>query len=400
MAIRSALETAFRGRRGAAAMVFALLLPVLVGFIALSVDTSIIAAARSQLSTAADAAALAGAQQLANEYRVRGVTDMSSQITTANDSAIAFAAKNKVFNQPVSLVAGTIWTNSGDIQVGYLDPNNPHSSLVTTPALAPTFNSVQVTARRDTSRGGQIPTFFSSLMGFRGGSLNVPSTATVTNYTISGYKNVNGLNAKLLPIVLDVTTYNAMMAGVGTTTGAATDQYSYDPVNKTVSNGPDGVAESVLYPVASGNPGNWGTVKVGVSNNSTSVLAAQIQYGITPSQLATFPNGTIALDTTLTPPSITFGGNPGISAGIKSALDAIIGNPVAIPIYDQSGGNGNNAWYRVIAFASVRVMAVNFQGNPKYVVVQPALLTDPTAIKGSLQSSWTKGGLVVLRLSR
>jgi hypothetical protein len=237
-------------------------------------------------------------------------------------------------------------------------------------------------------------------MGFSGGSLNVSSTATVTNNTISGYKSVNGLSANLLPIVLDVTTYKAMMAGVGTVTGAATDQYSYDPVTKTVSNGPDGVAESVLFPVASGNPGNWGTIKVGVSNNSTSTLAAQIQYGITPGQLATFPNGTIALDTTLTPPSITFGGNPGISAGIKSALDAIIGNPVTIPIYDLTGGNGNNAWYRVIAFAPVRVMAVNFQGNPKYVVVQPALLTDPTALRGTPQSSWTKGGLLVLRLSR
>jgi Flp pilus assembly protein TadG len=381
-------------------MVFALLLPVLIGFIALSVDTSMIAAARAQLSTSADAAALAGAQQLANEYRVRGVTDMTSQITAANNSAIAFAAKNKVFNQPVSLVAGSMWTNTGDIQVGYLDPINPHSSLVTTQALAPTFNSVQITARRDAGRGGQVPTFFSSMMGFSGGSLNVSSTATVVNYTISGYKSVNGLSANLLPIVLDVTTYKAMMAGVGTVTGAATDQYSYDPVTKTVSNGPDGVAESVLFPVASGNPGNWGTIKVGVSNNSTSTLAAQIQYGITPGQLATFPNGTIALDTTLTPPSITFGGNPGISAGIKSALDAIIGNPVTIPIYDLTGGNGNNAWYRVIAFAPVRVMAVNFQGNPKYVVVQPALLTDSTALRGTPQSSWTKGGLLVLRLSR
>ena len=400
MTIRSVLRTASRERRGIAAMLFALLLPVLIGFIALSVDTAMIAAARSQLSTAADSAALAGAQQMANEYRVRGVTDMSSQITAAQNSAVAFAANNKVFNQSVSLVAGTNGSSSSDVQVGYLDPNNTHSSLITTSAFSTLFNSVQVTARRDPSRGGLVPTFFSAMMGFNGGSLNVYSTASVANYTISGYKSVNGLSANLLPIVLDVTTYNAMMAGVGSVIGAATDQYSYNPVTKTVSNGADGVAETVLYPVASGNPGNWGTVKIGVSNNSTATLAAQIQNGISPSQLATFPNGTIALDTTLSPPSITFGGNPGISAGIKSALTAIIGNPVSIPIYDLTGGNGNNAWYRVIAFAPVRIMAVNFQGNPKFVVVQPALLSDPTAVKGSPQPSWTSGGLVVLHLSR
>ena len=52
---------------------------------------------------------------------------------------------------------------------------------------------------------------------------------------------------------------------------------------------------------------------------------------------------------------------------------------MAIPIYDQSGGNGNNATYRVIKFAPVRVMSVNFQGNPKYVISPAVLLKDPTA---------------------
>ena len=143
MTIRSVFRKASRERRGVAVMLFALLMPVLIAFIALSVDTAMIAAARSQLSTAADAAALAGAQQMATEYRVRGVTDMSSQITAAQNSAVAFGANNKVFNQSVSLVAGTNGSSSSDIQVGYLDPNNTHSSLITTSALSPLFNSVQ-----------------------------------------------------------------------------------------------------------------------------------------------------------------------------------------------------------------------------------------------------------------
>jgi hypothetical protein len=151
--------------------------------------------------------------------------------------------------------------------------------------------------------------------------------------------------------------------------------------------------------VASGSPGNWGTIKVGVSNNSTSVLNSQILNGITPAQLATFPNSTIALDTTLNPPSITFSGNPGISAGIKSSLNAIIGRPVIVPIYDVNGGNGNNAWYRVIAFQPARILSVNFQGNPKYVIIQPCLINDPTAITGNVQS-WTQGGQIEVYLSR
>ena len=113
-----------------------------------------------------------------------------------------------------------------------------------------------------------------------------------------------------------------------------------------------------------------------------------------------YPGGQIQLDTTLSPPSITMSGNPGISAGISSSLQSIIGKPVTIPIYDQNGGNGNNAWYRVIAFVGVRLLSVNFQGNPKYVIIQPALVTDPTAIRGTPQPSWKSGGLLVLHLSR
>jgi hypothetical protein len=46
------------------------------------------------------------------------------------------------------------------------------------------------------------------------------------------------------------------------------------------------------------------------------------------------------------------------------------------------------------------VLAVNFKGNPKYVIVQPALTRDPTAIPGEAQTSWTAGGLIRLNLSR
>src|SRR5215831_14525345 len=82
--------------RGAAAMLFGLLLPAFIGFAALSVDTAMVAVARSQLSTAADAAALAGAMQLATENRVRGGTDLTAEITATNNQAVVFATTNHV----------------------------------------------------------------------------------------------------------------------------------------------------------------------------------------------------------------------------------------------------------------------------------------------------------------
>jgi hypothetical protein len=192
----------------------------------------------------------------------------------------------------------------------------------------------------------------------------------------------------LLPIVLSKANYTAMM------NGTTSDQYSYNPTTKQVSAGSDGIDESYLYPVQAGSDGNWGTIKVGVSNNSTATLSSQISSGITAAEVAAeFPNnGNLLdqLDTSTNPPTPyhIFSGNPGISSGIKTDLSSIIGEPVTIPIYDQLTGNGNNATYRVTSYVSGRLMYVNFQGNPKYVIVQPATPTDPN-IRYQPETSWT-----------
>src|SRR5262249_33668587 len=157
---------------------------------------------------------------------------------------------------------------------------------------------------------------------------------------ISGFtstpSNGSTANANLLPITLDKVTYAAMMQN------STTDQFTFTPGNYTyplasgaangVSNGPDGITESRLYPRSNGYQGNWGTIKIGVANNSTATLSSQIEYGITPAQLATYPGGVIQPDPTTG--TIQFGGNPGISSGVKFALTSIIGKPVVIPIFD------------------------------------------------------------------
>jgi Flp pilus assembly protein TadG len=372
---------------------FGLMLPVFIGFVALAVDTSMIAVARSQLSTAADSAALAGAVQLATENRVRGATTLHAEMTAANSQAVSFAQANKALGAIPVLSTNATNASSGQIVVGYIDLTNPQSTLNSSSAVTSSFNSVQVTLDRDSTHGGPVPTIFGQVLGFHGANVTVSSTASAQAFSIKGFKANGNFNANLLPIVLDKATWQAMMAKT------TTDQYTYNVATNTVTSGPDGITESQLYPVKNGSPGNWGTINIGVSNNSTSVISAQIRYGITPAQLATYPNSTIALDTSLSPQSITFSGNPGISAGIKDDLTSIIGKPVVVPIYDTNGGNGNNAWYRVIAFQPARILYVNFQGNPKYVIIQPCLVNDPTALAASVQA-WNQGGQIVTYLSR
>jgi Flp pilus assembly protein TadG len=368
------------GRRGNVAILTAFVLPAMVGFTALSVDLSVVAVGRAQLQTASDSAALAGAVSLASQQRLLGYPLQSADLSSAQNQAIQFAASNKVLGQGALVQSNPYNSNTGteDLVVGYLPrPLDPTQAFLTGSTWLPYYNAVQVRTSRTPSHGGALPNFFSAIWGNRGSSVSVSSTAAVLG--VSGFQAIDSYtSANLLPIVLDKNTFYSMIRS------QTTDQYTYNSATNTVTARADGITESKLYPVANGYPGNWGTINVGVTNNSTSTLSAQIQYGITPAQLATYPGGVIQPDPTTG--TIQFSGNPGISAGIKDALTSIIGKPVRIPIFDpsQTGGNGNNLVYTVIAFAPVRILAVSFQGKNKYVIVQPATVTDPTEVWGGI----------------
>src|SRR5262249_51928820 len=102
-------------RRGIAAVLFGILLPVILGLVTLAVDTSVLALARCQLGCEADASALAGAMQLADEYRVRGATDLTSEIKSANAQAQAIGQANLVLGQAPVLNQNTSNAAGGDV---------------------------------------------------------------------------------------------------------------------------------------------------------------------------------------------------------------------------------------------------------------------------------------------
>ena len=52
-----------------------------------------------------------------------------------------------------------------------------------------------------------------------------------------------------------------------------------------------------------------------------------------------------------------------------------------------------------LRYRAARILSVSFQGNPKYVIIQPAQLNDATGISGTSQS-WTSGGLISVQLTR
>jgi hypothetical protein len=364
----------------------AILMPVVIAFMALAVDVGYLYNVRAQLQRTADAAALAGASVLVDESRLKtGIVDTD----LIGERVTGFAALNQVLGLSPSVA-------SGDIIIGRLNnPSDLSESIDTDPAAA--RNTVLVTIRRDATVNGPISLFFARIFGQDSADLSATAAATYEDNVIGFEAPADGGNVMLLPIVVDVNTWQAFVDG----TLEYGDGYTYNPDTGPVVAGADDIPELNIFPGGGGNrggagngggslqlaPGNWGTVKIGVTNNSTATLGDQIRDGITPEQMAMYPDSELKLDSS---GELELEGNPGMSNGIKDDLAAIIGQTRTIPLYSAVSGNGNNATYTIVGFAGVRIMAVRLTGNPggRYVLAQPAIAVDSTAVTGTSGTSY------------
>lgn len=360
-------------RRGAATVVTAVSITVLIGMAALAIDVGMLYSTRTELQRTADAAAIAAASQLLDKDRLMGnPSDMTEEIAAALAEARRCAGLNQVLKSGPSVSAA-------DVVVGRLDNPADLTEPLNTSNLA-LANSVQVTIRRDDSMNGPVSLFFAQIFGLETKALVATATGTFHDRVV-GYRVTEQTgNAQLLPLALHVNAWNNLLARVGT----VVDKYAYCEETGTVWAGADGIPELNLFP-GSGTwqlpPGNFGTVDITDPNNSTAVLSRQIRYGVTQDDLAYTggelrfgPDGTLLLN-----------GDTGLSAAVKDDLEAIKGMPRAIPIFNRVVGPGNNSMFTVIAFAGIRIMNVKLTGamTKKEVVIQPAYVVDAAAITDS-----------------
>lgn len=356
-------------RRGAVAALTAISLVALLGMAALAVDAGMLYVARTELQSAADAAALAAAWEMLDEERLHGDSAVLTIIDDARQTASEYAVLHKVLNAAV-----TVDPNE-DVSMGYLGELTYQSGVIAT-ADPSEMNAVTVTVRRNETRNGPVALLFSQIFGNESANVAAEATAAFSD-AIEGFRVTEQTgNAGLLPFALYEGTWNDLLNG----TAAIGDNYTYDRATGAVSAGPDGIPEMNLYP-GSGNtqlpPGNFGTVDIGAGNNSTSDLSRQIVSGVNESDLSYY-GGELRVP-------VFLNGDTGISAGIKDELASIIGQARTIPLFDSlSGGSGNNATYRVNRFAGIRIMDVRLTGSAssKCVIIQPAIVVDDAALAG------------------
>jgi len=357
-------------RRGNVVLVAVSLVVVLCIVAALAVDVGYVLVARNQLQNAADAAALAAADQLLDDRKLQGGGGLDDVLDEARAAADQYAGANLVLQSPPTLDLNYDNDADGDVQLGRLAEDG---QLVLV-GSGQHFNAVQVRAQRTQTRNGQVPLFFARILGFSGTDVVTTATAAFSDGVVGFRPNAETGHATLIPFSIHQDDWLALLAGSGL------DDWSYDPDTRQVESGADDVRELTLFPGDEYAPGNFGALRIGPEGYGNSELETQIRQGVSPADLACY-GGELRLDPdTLT---LTLTGDTGLTTGHAEAAQEIIGKPVSMPIHNQIVGVGVNATYTIVGFAGVRIVAVNATGSDKQIRIQPAIVVDDAAVTGS-----------------
>ncbi len=170
-------------RRGMSSLYTVVMLVALCGFVSLGVDMGHVQLAKTELRTAADAAA-------------RGAHGLATSMTQARADAVAVASANHC--DGASVVLDSIL----DVEFGDW---SPATKTFTIDNSTPT--AVRVTARRIASRGTAIPLTFARVVGR--GNLDVQAVAIATLQASAGGYGIVGINSVTMSGNGSTDSYNA-----------------------------------------------------------------------------------------------------------------------------------------------------------------------------------------------
>jgi Flp pilus assembly protein TadG len=391
-------------RPAATVPLFALLLVPLMGMLAFSIDLGYIALVRTDLQTAADAAALAGAEKLQNlfvQYTSAGMTGsqisqasvLTSVTTNTHTSdnpmytAEQFASYNKAGNVSIIVRDQDVSFGFTDAQVVYhSDYSNYNSGFP---------NSVTVITRRDSTKNTPLSLFFGPIFGVTSKELNAMAAATIYSGDVTSLQviqGVTGVGAHILPVALDVNIWNYFNSSNGKSPDG------------TVHLAPNGLPQLFIYPLgpwalnATNTPGSFGLIDVGPPQNNVPAFRSWIDNGQTPNDIY------YLLSNSLLPVSLPSGPDgpknwkvgPGLKSTLQSNFYDQMGVPNLIPLfipasapagwlsqstgsYVAGSGNGQNATYAVVGFAGVAISQADGSGSNMNISIQPSAVVDPTA---------------------
>lgn len=358
-------------RHGGIAPLTCVLLVGLLGMVAFAVDISWIALSQSELQNSADAAALAGANKLADNYVLHALPSTSSvnkaslratAVADAKTAAKAYAAYHSAGGVNLTLL-------DGDIDVGYTSSAGVYTSYASDNSKYP--NTVKVTMRRDSSANTSLTLFFGSVLGLAKTDLNAQATASLYTATVDGFK-AGSTNSGMLPVAFDYNDWTNFIA-----TGKDVDGNS----NVDSSGNPQLQVYGTIK-----HAGNFGLISLNDSHVGASTIAGWIHDGVPPSDIQALKNSNLIPLSAHNPNLWDWQGDTGFKAANCMDINQHVGETFMMPLfkpvtttpYLPGVGNGSNFSFNVVAFVGVKIMP-STQTN-RDVWIQPVAVSDPNAI--------------------
>lgn len=374
--MRHFLRSGDRSRRRGAAAIFAMvMMVVLIGFAALTVDVGVLYNTRADLQNAADAAALAGAAAYATPamFQVRFDKNVSANLQTVLSTAESQAKLAAGMNG--SFAGGGTAIEPDDIGTGWIDVTSATSPLDPNP-LPKDYNAVQVVVRRSKDcSNGPVRFFFAPIFGKHTTSVSASAVAVYDDHFAALDVSTPGA-ATVWPFTISETEYDMWVA-------AGTDNYHYDPDSGKVTPGTDGATEVQLYPDNLA-PGNYGLLNIGTPNQSATALEGQITDGVSADDLET-EIGTAELafyDENGDPITYSMTGNSGLKSSLEGSIQGRVGDVIAFFVHVAVTQSGSNTTYQITGIRFARVMYVMLQGEAagRGLWVQPVSYNGPGVI--------------------
>jgi hypothetical protein len=355
--------------------------------VAFGVDTGYMVLTQSELQNAADAAAMAAAQQLIGQptlnangkyvlqngytqYYLTGQSQQATILSTATAAATRCAKDFASYHQAGGHASLTV--RDADVTFGFTDALGEYTSK---PSYQGFPNTARVVIHLDDQANGPLQLFFGRVLGMSTINLNAKASATIYAGFVNSADLSSGNNMGILPVTYDVNHWNNFLQ-----TGLSPDG--------TLSLDSNGVPQLQVYPSIK-YTGNFGLLSLDQSNDGASTISGWMNNGVPTSDLQQEFKANLLPLSAHDSTKWDWGGQSGLKTSDIQTMIPHVGDTFLLPLYKpvdsgvplpityQAGvGNGNNYYYNIVQFVGVRITYVDNSG----IMVQPNAVADPDAV--------------------
>ncbi|MBS0210490.1 MAG: hypothetical protein JSS27_16220 [Planctomycetes bacterium] len=221
-------------RRGNVTIAMIVVLVVVLMFAAVAWNVAWLRHTHSELQTACESAALAGAAQLANPL---GGSDRSQAILNARQAALSIATFHHGAGQRIALLDNPKNLPTGDVVAGLIaEPTQVGAPMQPWQGTGD-VNTIRIVAHRNHGRGNPLGVRLGQMAGVMTADVSAHAQATIDR-RVYGFRPKGVATCPVMPLVVDRSAWN-----MATSNQSVTDRFTVDVRHSQVLLGGDGVAE-------------------------------------------------------------------------------------------------------------------------------------------------------------